>query len=132
MQFEIYLVRAGIVSAEQFVDALDLQQRSRPVFGRLALETRKLTVHQVAEVLQRQCDVDKPFGETAVDLGFLTRRQVTYLLKTQKKRTPALIDCLVRMDAVEEELLEEYREQFRAHMAEYGDVDVQPLAAVAC
>ena len=131
MQFEIYLVRAGIMSAEQLVDALDLQQRSRPRFGRLALQMGKLRLHQVAEILQRQCDVDKPFGETAVDLEFLSRRQVTHLLKTQQNRTPAVIDCLVQLAAVDESRLEEYREQFRTHMAQNVVVGAQQVLASA-
>ena len=132
MQFEIYLVRAGVVSAESLVDALELQLRSRPLFGRLALESGMLTIHQVAEILQRQCDVDKPFGETAVDLGYLTQRQVTQLLKLQQKRAPKLIQCLVEIGAVNVESLKVHRDRFRVHMYERVDPASKPSLANSC
>ena len=116
MQFEVFLVRCGVISADALVDAIEQQLASRPLFGRLALQLGELSLHQVAEILERQCDVDKPFGETAIDLGYLIKPQVDHLLQQQRERTPSVVDCLVQQGSVDGDRLDEYRERFRTRM----------------
>ena len=91
MFLEVSLVRRGIITAEQFVQAVEWQLDQRPRLGRLALESGKLTMKQVFAVLEEQTDNDKPFGETAVELGFLTKRQVNNLLKQQNTKNTASV-----------------------------------------
>lgn len=107
MFLEVSLVRHGVITAEQFVQAVEWQLAHRPRLGRLALETGKLSMKQVFAVLEAQTDNSKPFGETAVDLGFLKRRQVNTLLKQQAERTPPLAQCLIEIGAVRPEVLEQ-------------------------
>jgi len=51
MQFGLYLVKHGMITASQFAQALEAQLASRPQIGALAIETGKLTVKQVFGIL---------------------------------------------------------------------------------
>lgn len=113
MYLEIALVRRGLITATQFVDAVELQLNRRPRLGRLALETGKLTMKQVFAALEEQTTNNKPFGETVVDLGFITRYQLNSLLRLQRDRTPSLADCLIEMGAVDRDTLTHESNQFR-------------------
>src|SRR3712207_5774326 len=87
MQFAMYLVDNGVISCEEFFEALKLQLHSRPQLGALAIETRRLSFRQVFAILRTQCDEpNELFGEIAVRLGFLTQDDVAQLLAEQNKR----------------------------------------------
>ena len=113
MYLEISLVRRGLISATQFVDAVELQLNRRPRLGRLALETGKLTMKQVFAALEEQTSNNKPFGETVVEMGFITRYQLNSLLRLQRDRTPSLAECLIELGAVDRETLTVESAQFR-------------------
>ena len=106
---EILLVRRGLISADQFVQAVEWQFEQRPRLGRVALETGKLTMKQVFAILEEQTVNGKLFGDTAVDLGFLTKRQVTSLLKLQNDRVPTLSQSLIAIGAIDQD---EYDREF--------------------
>ena len=113
MYLEIALVRRGLISAAQFVDAVELQLNRRPRLGRLALETGKLTMKQVFAALEEQTSNNKPFGETVVEMGFITRYQLNSLLRLQRDRTPSLAECLIELGTVERETLTDESTRFR-------------------
>lgn len=54
MQFAMYLVENGVITCEEFFEALKLQTRSRPKLGALAIKNRMLTCRQVFQVLEAQ------------------------------------------------------------------------------
>ncbi len=110
----VNLVRRGVITADQLVDALERQMTCRPRLGRLALETGKLTMKQVFAVLEEQALRNMPFGETAVELGFITKRQVTNLLRKQRDLTPSVSECLIEVGAVDAETLEREITHFRS------------------
>lgn len=113
MNLEIALVRRGLITAAQFVDAVELQLNRRPRLGRLALETGKLTMKQVFAALEEQTSNNRPFGETVVALGYITRYQLNSLLRLQRDRTPSLADCLIELGVVDRELLARESSRFR-------------------
>jgi hypothetical protein len=113
MYLEIALVRRGMITATQFVDAVELQLNRRPRLGRLALETGKLTMKQVFAALEEQTSNNKPFGETVVELGFITRYQLNSLLRLQRDRTPSLAECLIELGAVDRDVLTHESSRFR-------------------
>lgn len=113
MNLEIALVRRGLITAAQFVDAVELQLKRRPRIGRLALETGKLTMKQVFAALEEQTRNNQPFGETVVELGFITRYQLNSLLRLQRDRTPSLAECLIELGAIDGDTLAQESHRFR-------------------
>jgi len=114
MQFGMYLVDNGVISCEEFFEALKLQLHSRPQLGALAIETRRLTFRQVFAVLRTQCDEpNELFGEIAIRLGYLTDETLAQLLDEQAARAKPLIEVLVDNDFISAELAEEHHAEYR-------------------
>ena len=120
----VYLVRRGVITADQFVDAAERQMTCRPRLGRLALESGKLTVKQVFAVLREQALGNDPFGETAIQMGFITRKQLSWLLQKQQELTPTIADCLIALGAIDAETLEQ--EYARARNDQLEDLPAPP------
>ncbi len=101
MQFGVYLVRQGVISAEQFVDAVEQQLSQRLAFGELAFKTRMLSVHQLFAVLNDQVESNEAFGCIAVRLGYLSQDDVAKLLRLQIDVGPTLESTLVDIGAID-------------------------------
>ena len=103
MDFELALVRSGEVPAEQYVEALILQQEERLPLGQIALETGVLSVRQVREILQAQGDTQERFGEVALAKGYIDRRDLAELLMVQNERQRPILKHLVELGALSKE-----------------------------
>ena len=86
MLFEISLVRRGIVTADDFVRALEMQIERRQPIGRICLEQKRLTMNQLFLVLAEGTGQKLPFGEIAIQLGFLTRAGFEQIQAEQSTR----------------------------------------------
>lgn len=101
MELELSLVRSGLVSADDYVEALGRREEERPPLGQVAIEEGLLGVRQVLEVIRSQhVDPDRLFGEVAIEKGFLTTQQVATLLMVQQQRQRPVIDHLVELGRV--------------------------------
>jgi hypothetical protein len=114
MQFGIYLVDNGMITCEEFFEALKLQLKTRPQLGALAIEKRKLNVRQVFGVLRSQCDSpDDMFGELAVKLGYLTAEELALLLHEQSLRVRPFAEILVETGILSADAVEKHFRDFR-------------------
>jgi hypothetical protein len=114
MQFAVFLVDNGVITCEDFFEALKLQMHSRPQLGALAIELHVLTCRQVFSILRVQCDEpNQLFGEIAVRLGYLTQQQLTELLEEQTARLAPLGDILVEHGFLSPEVAEVQYAEFR-------------------
>ena len=85
------LVSQGVATPEQVVEALDRQRRTRVPLGRIARGIHMLTARQLCTVLARQSDEPSlRLGEIAVQLGYLSQSEVSYLLGLQQERMSSL------------------------------------------
>ena len=74
--------------------------------GRIALEYGLLDMKQVFEILNRQADaIHLKFCAIALDLGYLDKQQVLFLLAIQKSRRPPIGEILVEMGVISPEQL---------------------------
>ena len=81
MWFASCLCEKGIITGGQFAEAVREQLSRRPILGLLAMREGKLTMKQSREILSAQADaMEKPFGQLAVELGFLTREELVHLV----------------------------------------------------
>lgn len=114
MQFGIYLVENGVISRDEFYEALKFQQNSRPQLGALALERRKLTMRQVFTVLRNQGDSPSEyFGELAVKAGFLTAEQLAQLVLEQATRSKPFAEVLVDLGILPRDAVNRYAREYR-------------------
>jgi len=112
MKFGLYLVEHGVITTDQFVEALKIQLASRPLIGALAIETGILSVKQVFSILRTQADMPhEMFGKLAIQAGFMTKDELMGLLfqqSVQEKPMPQVLTELKLVEAgdIEEQLAE--------------------------
>lgn len=98
MELELLLVRTGLITADDYVEAVGRREEERLPLGQVAIEERMLGVRQVLDVIRTQLlDPDRRFGEVAVEKGYLTTSQVAALLRLQRQRQRPVIDHLVEL-----------------------------------
>jgi len=128
MQFGLYLVKHGMITANQFVQALEAQLASRPQIGALAIETGKLSVKQVFGVLRSQADMPQEmFGELAVKSGAMAEDELIVLLYHQSVRGKPMALILAELGFAAVGDLEEHFAEYRISCG-VGD-KMQPAAA---
>jgi len=119
MKFGLFLVQQGVITADQLVAALEIQQQRSVPLGQLAIEECLMSARDVFRVLQSQREHPRDrFGEIAVDLGLITYDELQRLLMLQMNRKPALVDVLVRQGVLTPEKAELELAAFRQAMEE--------------
>lgn len=114
MHFGIYLTENGLISCEQFMEALKHQLSSRPLLGALAIETEKLSVKQVFHILRIQAETPgELFGELAVEQGFLTEADVASLILLQSMRVRPLAQIIVELGFASADEVDRHQIDFR-------------------
>jgi len=93
----IDLITEELITPSQAHALLLRQLKERPPLGRLALEAKLLSVHQVFKVLSCCADSDARFGEASIQLGLLTVAQRDQLLGRQLSRQPSIEELVVDM-----------------------------------
>ena len=81
--FGNYLVKKGIITKDDYRDAIAEQFRRKVKIGVLAVDEGWLTVEQTEKINRKQKKYDLRFGELAVKKNYLTQEQVDALLKKQ-------------------------------------------------
>jgi hypothetical protein len=97
----MYLKNKGVITAEQLVAALEVQMKTLVPIGQLALEEGILTGRQVRDVLRAQSGMPRVrFGELAVEMRLMKRRDVTRLLMIQDERKHPIAEILLTQGAL--------------------------------
>ena len=101
MHFGLYLKNKGIITAEQLVDALQVQMNKLVPIGQLALEERIISAREIFDILRAQKDSPtERFGDLAVEMGLMTRDDVMRLLMIQADRKRPITEILVGQGAL--------------------------------
>ena len=125
MQFGMYLVENGVITCDEFFEALKLQLKSRPQLGALAIERRKLNVRQVFSVLRCQCDSpDDMFGELAVRNGYLTEAELTELLHEQSVRVRPFSEIVIEAGILSPAVVEKHYADYRRALEPAGESEL--------
>lgn len=104
MQLELALVQSGVISADDYVEAITRRDQERPPLGQIAIEEGLLSAIQVLDILRVQrSNPTRRFGDLAVQKGFLETRQVASLLMVQKERERPVIEHLVELGSLSAE-----------------------------
>ena len=85
-----YLQTRGVLGDEDLHEVLNRLWSERKPIGRMALESRTLTMKQVNQILLSQHETGLRFGEQAIRLGFITEDVLKILLESQQENGPKL------------------------------------------
>ncbi len=99
--FGSFLIDVHNIDTNVILEALEIQQKQTIPIGRLAMDLRYMSVRQVMDTLFAQGDSTRLFGEIAIELGFITKENLITLLKSQKNEMPELIKILVDMKVID-------------------------------
>src|SRR6478672_6727678 len=114
MHFGLYLKNKGIISAEQFVAALETQLATLPRIGQLALEEAIISPRDIFNVLHAQRrSPDVRFGELAIEMGLMTRNELMRLLMIQADRKRPFAEIVVDEGMMSEQLVAHELTEFR-------------------
>src|SRR6266436_5526384 len=128
MKFGLYLKSKGVISADQLVAALEVQQSKMVPLGQLAIEEGILTARQVFTVLCSQSDSPhERFGEAAIDLGLMTRDELMRLLVIQMDRKLSPVEILIQQRVITSERAEAELAEFRRSMESRARVIKRPV-----
>ncbi len=131
--FGNYLLKNGLVTAEQLREVLALQDTVRVKLGILAIDAGFMTAEQVERTNQLQAQVDKRFGEIAIEEGYMTEEQLSELLGKQSNRHLLLSQAFIDKEIFSFEqigkILDDYRNDSGMDEREFealknNDVDV--------
>lgn len=93
--FKNYLLSNNLVSIQQLMEVMEVQNQTRMKLGLLAINAGYMTAIQVDQVNNLQKEVDKRFGDIAVEMGYLTQQQVDELLTQQQRPYLVLGQALI-------------------------------------
>jgi hypothetical protein len=123
MHFGLHLKKSGVISAEQLVAALEIQQSTLVPIGQLALEEGMLSARDIFNILRAQSDAPNVrFGDLAIEMGLMCRDDVMRLLMIQADRKRPIAEILVGQGVLTDAEME-------AELAAYRRMQLQPRRA---
>lgn len=120
--FGKYLVKKGMLTEEEYRDAIQKHLSIRVPIGTIAMAEGLLTEAQVGEIHRQQKQFDKLFGDIAVEKGYLTKEQVEALLRKQGNPYLQFLEVLLDMGKL---TISEMDAEFAAFQKENGFSDVE-------
>jgi len=118
--FGQFLVESGIVSQENLLKAIDLQETSNLKFGEIAALLGMLSEADVDRIHTIQRTEDLRFGDIALKLGLLNQDQMQEILTRQKNGHLYIGEALVKVGALSQDELKDHLEAFQADQAAYA------------
>lgn len=108
-----YLVSKGVITFEQFKDLLVEQRKARVKLGLIAVAEGLMSQEEADKINKLQANMDKRFGEIAVEKKYLTEGQVMSLLKKQGNAYLTFAQALENQQLMTVEQLEQYMVDFQ-------------------
>jgi CheY-specific phosphatase CheX len=128
--FGEFLIERWIITREQLLEALELQEYRNQKFGSLAVRKGYLTEEEVAVINDYQRKEDMRFGDVAVMLGLLTPDQAQEIITYQKNNYLYLGEALIELGHVTEDVMDRELSIFREEQAPYGVDDLMASGEV--
>jgi len=100
-RFGKFLVDIGIIDNEDLVEALNIQRRRELIpLGEIALHMNMISANQLMEILDYQSRTKDKFGRIAIALGYIDSHQLQLIIEKKKKLRSFLGSILVELHKV--------------------------------
>ncbi|MEK6777237.1 MAG: chemotaxis protein CheX [bacterium] len=117
--FGQFMVEKGVVSREDLLKAVELQDSVNIKFGEMARSMGLLTDADIERIHEAQRSEDLRFGDMSIKLGILTEDQLKEVLAKQKSTHLYIGEALVKVGAVQADDLPGYLDAFKVDQAPY-------------
>ncbi|MBH1940159.1 chemotaxis protein CheX [Mobilitalea sibirica] len=124
--FGSYLVDKNKISQSQFDEVIKEQQNSRVKLGLIAVAEKLLTTKQAQEVNELQKQMDRRFGDIAIDKGYLLTEEVNYLLNMQGNPYLKFVQALTENHIMTIDEIEIYLEAYKSDH-NFSDSEIDAL-----
>lgn len=128
--FGQFLVEQRVVSSDQILQAIQLQEKRNLKFGDMAIQLHFVTERQMETAHKAQRREDLPLGDMLVKLGFITNFQREAVIARQKAQHLYIGEALVEIGALDHARLEHYLNEFKLDQAAYVTDDIEMPAEV--
>lgn len=123
--FGQFLLRRGMISREQLLEMMALQESHNLRLDEYAIRHGFLTPEQCDSIHRKQRTDDRLFGEIAIGMGLLRRGQVEELLTRQLNDHLYLGEAIIKGGLIERNVLASELEAFQAEQKAYHIEEVQ-------
>lgn len=121
--FGNFLMRKGVVTPDQLLQALKSASQSHVKLGTLCIHAGLMTSSEVEKVYILQTHRDKRFGEIAIEEGYLTASQVEELMENQGPNYLLLAQALIEQGILTHEEFERLLYDYQSETELY-DLDM--------
>ncbi len=128
--FGQYLVEQRVVTSDQILAAIQLQEKRNLKFGDMAIQMAFVSDRQMETAHKAQRREDLPLGDMLVKLGFLTNFQREAVIARQKAQHLYIGEALVEIGALDHGKLDHYLNEFKLDQAAYITDDIEMPADV--
>lgn len=116
LRFGEYLFYSGRINWQTFMDALVYQCKNRKMIGQLCVEVGFIDNNDVVNIMNnRNLLALEKFGEAANRLGYLTKQEISYILKKQYKLGQPFGKYFVDKGIMSSSELQKYLTDFHYH-----------------
>lgn len=128
--FGQFLVEKGVVSRNDLLQAIELQERKNLKLGEIALELGYVGRADIDRAHHAQLSRDMKLGDLLVEMGCLTLPQLNEVVTRQKNNHLYIGEALVAVNAITADQLREQLEVFRLDQAPYATDRIELPAGI--
>jgi len=116
LKFGEFLIEKGVIDTFALVQALNLQRRRSLIpIGEIALHDKLLSAEQILSILDIQENTGRRFGDIALELGNLDQTQVDILRKKQQQLHSYIGEIFVELNKISAEQLRSLLAEFKQY-----------------
>lgn len=123
--FGQFLAEKNIVSREDLLRAIDLQDTKNLKLGEMAVSLGYITQTDIERAHDAQMSKDMKLGGLLVEMGFLTLNQLNDVITRQKNTHLYIGEALVQIGALTNDKLQQYLLDFRADQSQYLSENIE-------
>jgi len=129
--FGQFLVEKGMVSREDLLAALDLQEQKNLKFGEMAMKMGYVTLADIQHAHRSQFSQDMKLGDLLLAAGLLSADQLQEIITRQKETHLYIGEALVQVGSLTGEQLQRHLIEFNLDQAPYVSERVELPAGIA-
>ena len=117
--FGQFLIENGIVSRENLLQAMELQERKNLKLGEMALQLGYVSQVDITRAHNAQLSKDMRLGDLLVEMGILSHDQLSDVITRQKNSHLYIGEALVLVNAMTSGQLQKQLEAFKADQSDF-------------
>jgi len=120
--FGEYLIEHGLVSEEDVLEALSVQEKKTPPLETVAIKLAFLSMKQIFKIFTLQAGTEGSFSDIALKNNFLNDTQVNQIIEKRKSLKPPIGQILIDTGKISAEIMEAEAKKFDAIVAQYNAI----------